>query len=123
MNVIEYDKLRYYQAIRYRKLKKQGLCVDCGRERAMENRVRCFKCLSKDAERSVAKRANWTEEKRQAEKEKNRQRLKALRTERKNNNQCVSCGKSLPTNSQHVSCKECRLKVTDWRWKNDSKRH
>ena len=50
----EYAKKHYHKygnngmKERYEKLKQDGICVDCGKRPAKENRIRCSQCLQKN---------------------------------------------------------------------------
>ena len=42
------EKMKQYHAERYRRLRREGLCVACGHRFAEKGRVRCVECLEKN---------------------------------------------------------------------------
>jgi hypothetical protein len=68
------------------KLKKQGLCLCCGKEKTVENRSQCASCIKK-----------------------NKQKNKDLIVARIRAGMCSACGKNKLTD-QYITCKTCREK-------------
>lgn len=77
--------------------KEQGICVDCGKNKTTNGKVRCDEC----AER-IRIRRNRTHE---------HQYLKETYEWRKAHNMCVACGKERPLKN-HTMCPECIYKDT-----------
>lgn len=80
--------------------KEKGLCVDCGKRKAMNNRVRCGICLAKDRERHNLKNAELKDP------TKNRQY-------RLENHLCYTCGTSLDKDSKSTVCDKCHKIFSD----------
>lgn len=74
--------------------KEKGLCVDCGKRKAMNNRVRCGICLAKDRERHNLKNNELKDP------TKNRQY-------RLENHLCYNCGISLDKDNKNTVCDNC----------------
>ena len=73
---------------RYQQLKAAGLCVECGKLPAAENRTLCEQCREKH---------NTV----------NRMYRVRLYYKRQENHECVYCGVKLPPNRYYVSCEKC----------------
>lgn len=41
------EKMKQYHAERYRRLRREGMCVACGHRFAEKGRVRCVECAKK----------------------------------------------------------------------------
>ena len=90
---------------------QHGICVACGQNSAEPHRKLCWECLCKSNERRYKCRANMTEEQKQAERKKDRERLKKRYAERKADGKCVRCGKK-PAEPGKVMCTMCLKKDT-----------
>lgn len=90
-------------------LKSRGFCVDCGKNKAEPNRVRCFECAEKANRRSSAKYHENIE----ARREQSKQRYQ----ERKDQGICVRC--SRPAEKGKVMCSVC---LAQQRIKDEKKR-
>ena len=74
--------------------KEKGLCVECGKRKAMNNRVRCGICLAKDRKRHNLKNTELKDP------TKNRQY-------RLENHLCYTCGTPLDKNNKSTVCDKC----------------
>lgn len=105
MNMIHDDerhaKMRAYNKERVEFLKEKGICIDCGKERAMFNRVRCPECLDKVKENAEATRSEASKEQRR---QKQREKFKWCQA----NGICTNCLKRKATIGK--SCTECYAK-------------
>ena len=81
-----YQKYKKYYKERIISLKKNGLCISCGVEKAEKDRVRCIKCLNKQREYD-RNRYNWLSQ----------------------HNLCVLCGKNTPKDGKKW-CEQCLIK-------------
>mgnify|MGYP004477034719 CR=1 FL=1 len=93
---------------------QHGICVACGQESVAPHRKFCWECLYKSGERYRKRRANMTEEQKQAESKKACERTKRRYAERKAAGKCVCCGKK-PAEPGKVMCAMCLKK--------DAKKH
>lgn len=93
---------------------QHGICVVCGQDRAAPHRKLCWGCLDNRNERICKYRDNMTEEQKQAERKKARERAKKKYAERKAAGRCTHCGKN-SAESGKVMCTTCLKK--------DAKRH
>ena len=104
-----------YQRKTYYFLKERGICVDCGKEKAFQNHVKCPACIEKDIERYHKRKAFLTTE------DKNRKRKinKTKYYEHKEKGLCVRCDRKAAPG--HVYCNECRVTMkrsnSEWRIK------
>lgn len=89
--------------------KANKICPQCGVNSATPNRVRCEKCLAKNAETAYRKRENVTPEQIENAKMQHRYYLKNLRQKRKSEGKCIYCGKPQSKNSTCM-CIDCRIK-------------
>lgn len=80
--------------------KEKGLCVECGKRKAMNNRARCGICLAKDRERHNLKNAELKDS------TKNRQY-------RLENHLCYTCGTHLDKNNKSTVCDKCHKIFSD----------
>lgn len=92
------DEIHAYQKDLYNYYKLNGICVTCGHNNAEPNRVRCFECLEKNAER-----------KRLLNKKSSPKYAKQLRDKRKQNGLCIWCGKPQMKTSS-CFCLDCFIK-------------
>ena len=74
--------------------KENGLCVDCGKRKALNNRVRCGICLAKDRERHNLRNAM------------NRDITKSKQYRLKNH-LCYNCGTLLDKDNKNTVCNKC----------------
>lgn len=103
-------KQKNYYSHRYKWLKDHGLCVMCGHETPEPGKVMCLDCAFKNIEKCAARYKKMTPKEKQVEILKTNERTRNLRAKRKQNHECVNCGKKLPTYEKSIQCLECRLK-------------
>ena len=93
----------------YEFYKGNGICVNCGQEKAVKNRVRCLNCLEKGAESQRRIRANKSTEELEIQNEKNRIYKKERYKKLKEAGLCVNCGKPQVSTSK-IYCIDCAIK-------------
>lgn len=101
-----------YWSDRYKRLREQGLCIQCG-GKAIEGKSRCEFCKKKDK----SSRKPMTDEQRLAQRIKNNRRYKDL----KEKGLCVTCGKK-PAKAGCVRCEECLKYIAEKRKQSESKK-
>ncbi len=74
--------------------KEKGICVDCGKRKAVSGRLRCGICLAKDRERHNLKNAEL----------KNPTKNRQYRLE---NHLCYTCGTPLDKDNKSTVCDKC----------------
>lgn len=94
---------------RYDYLKSRGICVKCGREKALEKRILCLECREKHKETNKARyeRVKNTEEYKVA----NKVSSKAYYDKRKEMGLCPKCGKRKSKDSEYKLCYRCRSRA------------
>lgn len=93
----------------YEFYKRNKICVNCGQEKAVSNRVRCFECLEKGRERARARVLAETSEQREIRLAKMKEYRKNRIEKLKEQGLCINCRKpqcSLST----VYCIDCAIK-------------
>ena len=92
---------------RYQKLKEQGICVWCRKEKAVENQVFCEKCKEKRREkrRENSRKYKKSKERYQKEKQYHKERYQKF----KEQGICVMCKKEKAVENK-VFCEKCREK-------------
>ena len=92
---------------RYQKLKEQGICVWCRKEKAVENQVFCEKCKEKRREkrRENSRKYEKSKEWYQKEKQYHKERYQKF----KEQGICVMCKEEKAVENQ-VFCEKCREK-------------
>lgn len=93
----------------YEFYKRNKICVSCGQEKAVKNRVRCFDCLEKNRDCSRKRLEKETEEEKRARLAYDNAYKKIRYKEMKNNGLCVNCGKPQSRKST-VLCLDCAIK-------------
>lgn len=115
----EEQKIRYGNRFRkqqkslYQQRKEQGICTRCGKLKSMPGKVKCGKCLAKDAEMHRKQRFN----------------IPNIKEYRKENHLCYYCGNEIDsTKSQLCSsclerCRQNGIKSAGGNkyWKNDNR--
>lgn len=111
INWIKMDRAQY-QKNRREYLKSIGICIRCGKEKAISNMVLCSNCREKNnSSRRGVNHKQLSKEKRKEQykiyKEKYYPKYKERYYTRKNQGLCVVCGK--PALKGLVMCYDCRL--------------
>lgn len=101
-----------YWSDRYKRLRKQGLCTQCG-VTPTNGKSRCKWC----AEKAKVARKSLTNEQLSAQRMKEKQRYYDL----KEKGLCVTCGKK-PAKTGCVRCEECLKYITEKRKQSESKK-
>lgn len=103
---------------RYQKLKEQGICVWCRKEKAVENQVFCENCKEKRREkrRENSRKYEKSKERYQKEKQYHKERYQKF----KEQGICVMCKEEKAVENQ-VFCEKCRekhrqQKKEDYEW-------
>lgn len=89
--------------------KSHGICVDCGQENAKRGYVRCWRCLINRRELQAERKAEWSDEKRNAINKQSNEWWANARKERKENGLCPRCGGERK-DKKFVMCEKCRAK-------------
>ena len=92
----------------YNWYKSHGICVKCHQEDAIKGMVYCAYCRA--YQRNFYRYHKPAKEETPEHKEKRLAYLKEYHARRKENHQCVRCGKSLSANAKGNRCKWCRIK-------------
>ena len=77
----------------YNFYKENKICVNCGQNNAVKNRVRCIECLAKNADRQAKRRKNMSAEEIKKSNEYHASYIKKMRALRKKDGLCADCGK------------------------------
>lgn len=89
----------------YQWYKDMGICCQCGCKKAAPKRIRCEECLASNAESAKKRREKWEE----SERKKDNEVRKKARNKRKEEGNCIFCGKP-KTASSTCFCIDCRIK-------------
>ena len=86
--------------------KAAGVCVACGKEKAVPGKTRCEKCLEYARKDAKLRYSSMTAERRREWNKQNHARYKAIREERKRLGLCTYCGKR-PARPARTLCAGC----------------
>lgn len=105
------DECREYNRLLYSMRKKNNVCAKCGKEDAytMNGRARCAECAEKQREGSQRYRETSYGS------QKNKERWKQIYKRRKEDGNCISCGRKLPRYEKHARCAICRTFLKRYR--------
>ncbi len=100
------EKQKQYCKERYEWLKSKGICVHCGREKAVSGQILCPACKVRHAEVNKNCRRRLTSEQKEKIKQYSSKRFHERYAERLEKNLCVYCGKR-PPEENHTRCEIC----------------
>ena len=95
-------------------LKSIGMCVECGKQKAVPGKTKCADCAYRHGEANRKLRENYTEEKRQEQLEKMREYSRKRGKWASENGLCTRCFKRVPQEG-YKKCAICRQKESQRR--------
>jgi len=103
-NKEEYKELYYW-------FKEKKICVRCKSQKARPNKILCFDCADKQSKIDKNRYSKYTPIQKEEFKKKVQYNFFKRYHKRRDNRQCVKCGKNLTVKyKNNIWCTECRIK-------------